>query len=114
MSINKSYAWRYIINETRIKICTEVGGWPRGRVVKFARSAAGGPVFRWFESWVWTWHCSSNHAEAASHMPQLEGPTMKNIQLCTGGLWGEKGKNKIFKKKKLFILIVFSLLPHFA
>ena len=33
-----------------------------------------------------------NHAEVASHMPQLEGPTMKNIQLCTGGLWGEKGK----------------------
>ena len=24
---------------------------------------------------------------------------MKNIQLCTGGLWGEKGKNKILKKK---------------
>ncbi|MBF9672460.1 hypothetical protein IAI19_11475, partial [Streptococcus pseudopneumoniae] len=33
-------------------------------------------------------------------MPQLEGPTTKNIQLCTGGLWGEKGKNKIFKRKK--------------
>ena len=33
-------------------------------------------------------------------MPQLEGPTTKNIQLCTGGLWGEKGKNKIFKKKQ--------------
>ena len=25
---------------------------------------------------------------------------MKNIQLCTGGLLGEKGKNKIFKKKR--------------
>ena len=72
--------------------------WPRGQAVKFACSAAGGPVFRWFEFWVWTWHCSWNHAEAASHMPQL-GPTTKNIQLCTGGLWGEKGKNKIFKKK---------------
>ena len=43
-------------------------GWPRGRVVKFARSAAGGPVLRWFESWARTWHCSLNHAEAASHM----------------------------------------------
>ena len=33
-------------------------------------------------------------------MPQLEGPTMKNIQLCTGGLWGEKGKKiKSLKKK---------------
>ena len=56
-------------------------GWPRGRVVKFLRSAAGGPVFRWFESWARTWHCSSNHAEVASHMPQLEEPTTKNIQL---------------------------------
>ena len=33
-------------------------------------------------------------------MPQLEEPTTKTTQLCTGGLWGEKGKNKIFKKKK--------------
>ena len=28
------------------KKTTICGGWPRGRVVKFARSAAGGPVFR--------------------------------------------------------------------
>ena len=33
-------------------------------------------------------------------MPQLEGPTTKNIQLCTGGLWGEKGKKKKSLKKK--------------
>ena len=33
-----------------------------------------------------------NHDEAVSHMPQVEGPTTKNIQLCTRGLWGEKGK----------------------
>ena len=79
------------IIENNIRI-SSIRGWPRGRVVKFARSAAGGPVFRWFESWARTWHCSSNHAEAASHMPQLEGPTTKNIQLCTRGLWGEKGK----------------------
>ena len=32
-------------------------------------------------------------------MPQLEGPTAKNTQLCTRGLW-RKRKNKIFKKKK--------------
>ena len=37
----------------------------------------------------------------ASHMPQLEGPTTKNIQLCTGGLWGAKGKIKSLKKKTL-------------
>ena len=70
------------------------GGWPHGQVVKFTRSTAGGPVFRWFEPWARTWHCSSSHAEVASRMPQLEGPTMKNIQLHTGGLWGEKGKIK--------------------
>ena len=29
----------------------------------------------------------------------LEGPTTKNIQLCTRGLWGEKGKIKSLKKK---------------
>ena len=33
-------------------------------------------------------------------MPQLEGPTTKNIQLCTGGLWEEKGKKIKSKKKK--------------
>ena len=33
-----------------------------------------------------------NHAEAVSRMPQLEGLATKNIQLRTGGLWGEKGK----------------------
>ena len=33
-------------------------------------------------------------------MPQLEGPTTKKIQLCTRGLWGEKGKEiKSLKKK---------------
>ena len=47
-----------------------------------------------------TWRCSSNPTEAESHMPQLEGPTAKNVQLCTGGLWGEKGKNKSLKKKR--------------
>ena len=41
----------------------------------------------------------SSHAEAASHMPQLEGPTTKNIQLCTGGALGT-WKNKILGKKK--------------
>ena len=74
-------------------------GWPRGQVVKFTHSAAGGPVFHWFESWARTWRCSSSHAEVASQVPQLEGPTTKNIQLCTGGLWGEKGE-KITSLKK--------------
>ena len=30
-------------------------------------------------------------------MPQLEGPTTKNTQLCAGGIWGEKSREK--KKK---------------
>ena len=74
-------------------------GWPRGRVVKFAHSVAGGTVFRWFESWARTWHCSSDHAEVASHMPQLEGPTTKYTTI-PGGFGEKKEKNKIFKKKK--------------
>ena len=37
-------------------------------------------------------------------MPQLEGPMTENIQLCTGGLWEEKGKIKSLKKKKGYIL----------
>ena len=67
-----------------------------------------GPVATWLSScaplwrprvspariWAWTWHHSSSHAEAASHMPQLDGPTTKNIQVCTTGLWGEKEKKK--------------------
>ena len=35
-------------------------------------------------------------------MPQLEGSTTKNIQLCTRGLWGEKGQIKSIKKPKEF------------
>ena len=57
----------------------------------------GGPGFHGFESWAQTWHRSPGNAEVASHMPQLEGPTEKNIQLCTGGFGEKKEKNKIFK-----------------
>ena len=46
-------------------------------------------------------------------MPQLEELTTKNIQLCTGGLWGEKGNNKIFKKKKILFLFVTQLRIYF-
>ena len=73
-------------------------GWPHGWKFKFSRF--GGPGFRRFGPWAPTWRRSSGHAEAASHVPQLEGPITKNIQLCTGGLWGEKGKNKKNLKKK--------------
>ena len=72
----------------------KLGGWPRGRVVKFARSAAGSPVFRWFESCARTWHCSSNHAKAASHMPQLKKDPQRRIYNYVPGGFGEK-KEKI-------------------
>ena len=35
-------------------------------------------------------------------MPQLEGPTTKNIQLCTGGFGEKKEKIKSLKKKSGF------------
>ena len=97
---------------------------PHGRVVKFVRSAFGGPGFHRFGSWARTWHRSSRHAEAASHIAQLGGATTKNIQLCTGGLAGEKagGEKKedwqqllaqvpIFKKKKKNIVNILYMLP---
>ena len=37
-------------------------------------------------------------------MPQLEGPTTKNTQLCTGGLWEEKEE----KKKERLATVVSS------
>ena len=90
---------KYLLGLLFLKII-KPRGWPRGQVLKLARSAAGSSVFHWFKSWARTWHCSSNHAEVASHIPQLEGPTTKNIQLCPRGLWGEKGKKiKSLKKK---------------
>uniref|UniRef100_A0A9L0TAS5 Cyclic nucleotide-binding domain-containing protein n=1 Tax=Equus caballus TaxID=9796 RepID=A0A9L0TAS5_HORSE len=52
----------------------------------------GSPVFHWFESWAGTWHCSSNHAEAASHMLQLEGPTTKMYTTMYRGALGRKRK----------------------
>ena len=42
------------------------------------------------------WHCSSDHAEVASHVPLLEGPTTKLYNYVLGGIWGE---NKAEKKK---------------
>ena len=61
-----------------------------------------------------TWHRSSGHAEAVSHMPQLEVPTPKNTQLCTGGFWGKKRKIKSLKKlivlvgKEFKLMVIFS------
>ena len=87
------------------------------RVEQQEKSCSGaGPVAEWLslrallqqprvspvQILAWTWYYSSGHAEAASHMPQLEGPTTKNTQLCTWGALGEKRKNKkkFFKKER--------------
>ena len=50
-----------------------------------------------FGSWVRTWHHSSGHVEAASHVPQLEGPATKIYNYVRGG--GEGLGNKAEKKK---------------
>ena len=54
----------------------------------------GGPGFHGFASWAQTWYCSSGHAEVASHIPQLEGPTTKIYSYVLGG-FGEKNRKKI-------------------
>ena len=48
-----------------------------------------------------TWHPSSGHTEAVSHMPQLEGPATKIYNYVPGGIWGEK----VEKKKRLAIVV---------
>ena len=45
---------------------------------------------------------SSGHAEVAPHMPQLEGPTTENTQLCTRGALGRKRKKTKSLKKAVF------------
>ena len=72
--------------------------WPSGWVRALR---LGCPGFHRFGSWAWTWHCSSSHAEAASHMSQLEGPTTKKYATMYLGALGRKGKNKIKKKKRI-------------
>ena len=72
-------------------------GAARGRVVKFARSASAAPEFCRLGSLVQTWHRSSGHAEAVSHIAQPERPTTGIYSYVLGG-FGEKKKKK---KKRL-------------
>ena len=58
----------------------------------------GSPEFHQFVSWVRSRPHSSGHAVAASHMPQLEGPTTKKIYNYILGGCGEKKQKK---KKKI-------------
>ena len=68
-----------------------------------------GPGFRRFWSWVRTWHYSSGHAEAASHMPQPEALTTRVYNYVLGGFEEEQEEEDwqqmlaqvpIFKKKQ--------------
>uniref|UniRef100_A0A8C4KU01 Tubulin-specific chaperone E n=1 Tax=Equus asinus TaxID=9793 RepID=A0A8C4KU01_EQUAS len=52
-----------------------------------------GSGFRWFRSWVQTWHHSSSHAEVTSHVAKPEGPTI-GIYNHVLGEFGEKKKKK--------------------
>ena len=42
---------------------------------------------------MWTWHCSSSHAEAVCHIVQPEGPTTGIHYYVLGG-FGEKEEKK--------------------
>ena len=73
-----------------------IRGRPHGQVVKFACSASAAQGFAGSDSWARTWHHWMGHAEAASHMAQLEGPAARMHNYVLGG-FGEKKK----KKKKM-------------
>ena len=80
--------------------------WPScyGCVLSF-----GGLRFGWVGSWAWSGHCSSSHAEAVSHVAQLEGPTTRIYNYVLRGFVENKKKRKdwqqmlaqvpVFKKK---------------
>ena len=53
-----------------------------------------GPGFYRFGYWIWTWHPSSGHAEAASHIAQPEGPTTRIYNYLLGGFEEKKKKGK--------------------
>ena len=74
-------------------------GRPCGLVVKFVCSAAAAQGFAGLDPGRGQgWHHSSGHVEAASHMPQLEGPATKIYNYVPGGIWGDKAE----KTKKKF------------
>ena len=78
-------------------------GRPRGPVVKFAHTGCGGPGFHWFGSWAQTWYHSSGHAEAVSHVPQIEGPTTTIYSYVLGGLREKKQEEK--KRRRLATVV---------
>ena len=67
------------------------GPWPSGWVRVLCFSSPG---FRQFRSRVQTWHCSSGHAEVASHVAQPEGPTARIYNYVLGGFGEEEKKTQ--------------------
>ena len=64
-----------------------------------------GPVAEWlslltmlhpFTFWAQTWHCSSSHAEVASHIEILEEPTTRIYNYALGGFGDKKRKYHIY------------------
>ena len=72
--------------------------WPSGEVHALRCSGPG------FGSWAQTWHHLSGHVEAASHIPQLEGPAAK-IYNCVQGGFGETKQKKKKKKERKYQFI---------
>ena len=68
-----------------VSIKTFLGAGPVAQRVSWRSASAAQGFARW----------DAGHAEAVSHIAQLEGPTTKNTQLYAGGIWGEKSRKKI-------------------
>ena len=67
-------------------------GHPHGRVVKFMRSTFGAQGFAASDPGCRHGAARLGHAGAASHMPQLEGPTTKIYNHVPGGFGGKRKK----------------------
>ena len=65
--------------------------WLSGKVLVLRASSPG---FRRFGSWAQTWHRSSGHAEAASHMTQSETLKTRIYNHVLGGFGEKKGKKE--------------------
>ena len=76
-----------------VSIKTFLGAGPVAEWVSWRSASAAQGFARW----------DAGHAEAVSHIAQLEGPTTKNTQLCTRDLWEKKEKIKSLKKTGHFL-----------
>ena len=65
--------------------------WQSGQVCTLC---FGSPGFHQFGSWVQTCHHSSSHAEAVSHIAELDGFTTRIYNYLLGGCGEKKKKNE--------------------